>query len=115
MVFRSSTLCLTMPRSIPSLPLSQSTSAHFQGEALTNPQPKANADQRYGAEWVFQLAQEPLELVNRETARLPRTLGRASHRYQRNRVRLYRDKPAPHCIVPNGLQQPANVPATLGR
>jgi hypothetical protein len=45
----------------------------FQGEALTNPQPKANADQRYGAEWVFQPAQEPRELVNRETAGLPRT------------------------------------------
>jgi hypothetical protein len=43
----------------------------FQGEALTNPQPKANADQRYRAEWVSQPTGEPLELVNRETAGLP--------------------------------------------
>src|SRR5271154_251997 len=103
MVFKSSTLCLTMPRSILSFATEPIHIGPLQGEALANPQPKANADQRYGAEWVFQPAQKPLELVYRETAGLPGTLGRASHRYQRNRIRLYRDKPAPHCIVPDDM------------
>jgi hypothetical protein len=113
MVFKSSTLCLTMPRSILSLPLSQSTSAHFKARhslILSPKQTQTSAIVPNGSSSLHR------NLWNSSTVRLRGCRVRLEEPltvYQRNWIGLYCYRPAPHRIVPDYMEQTADVPPAL--
>src|SRR5215469_1951776 len=88
----------------------------LQAQDLGNAEPEADGNQHEQAksQIVVELVDEELKFTNVQTARLANTLGHAFDRDQRHRIAFRRNLVAPHGIVPENLQQAADVSLAFG-
>src|SRR6185369_2285674 len=86
-----------------------------KAQGFTDSQPQTRAHDRECPNWFLQLDAQSSEFVQRETARLPDSLGCSLHLHEIQRITCQLENARPHRVVNENVQQVAHMRARLRR